>query len=82
MNNIDIYKQDLIENGQKVGLMTIIRGLFPKNVPEENIKHIMRGVVDNYVENRPHNTFVLEDSSCAYVIIEDMNGLSFTKYKQ
>lgn len=82
MDNIEIYKQDLLKDGQKAGLMTIIRGSFPKNVPEENIKHIMRGVVDNYVENRPHNTFVLENSFCAYVIIENMNELFFTKYNQ
>ena len=82
MENIEIHKQDLIENGQKVGLMTIIRGSFPNNVPEESIKHIMQGVVENYVENRPHNTFVLDDSFCACVIIEGMNELSFTKYNQ
>ena len=82
MSNIEIFKQDLFENEQKVGTLTIIRGIFPKDVKESDIKQIMQGVINNYVGHRPHSMFVKENNSQIYVIIEGMGELTFWKYDQ
>ena len=79
MDNIEVFKQDLIKNGNVVGLMTIIRGIFPKDTQESNIKQIMEGVINNYVGHRPHNSFVFVENPCSYVIIEGMDELPFSK---
>lgn len=81
MSKIEIFKQDLTKDGQRVGLLTIIRGVFPKNTTEKAIKEIMQGFVGHYIGNKPYNIFVEDGIFCVCVIIEGMGNLNFEEYK-
>lgn len=80
--DIDIFKQDLIEKGQKVGLVTIIRGVFPIKMPQEIQKQIMQDFVNEHFGTKAHETyeiFAKDNSFYSFVIIEGINNISFNQ---
>ena len=76
------WKVILIEKGQKVGLITIIRGVFPIKMPQEIQRQIMQDFVNEYFGAKSHETyetFAKDNSFYSFVIIEGINNISFNQ---
>ena len=80
MTNKIQYAQNEISNnqGNKVTI-TIVRGVFEKNVSEETRRVLLERAKNNLMGNKNYSIYHLKDEDeYSYILVEGMDNLSFT----
>lgn len=78
MSKIDIFEQDLLNDGECVGKLAILRGGLGTQDPTE----FMNNAVEDYARGYPHNQFIEIhlDNPWVRVVITGINHLKYVNF--